>query len=287
MTAVLKHELRSAFNSLTVYLFCAALLCFVGVGALIYNIQASVANFEYVLSFVSIGLVVIIPVLTMRSFSEERKQKTDQLLYSLPLKTWEIVVGKYLSLVTMFLLPMAIICIYPYVFSKFGEVYLPGAYGAVFAFFIMGAALIAIGMFISSLTDNQGFAAGISIVLFLFNYYSVSLAEQVSSTSVGAAFALAVIAILIGFVVKAVTKNSRIAYGVGGGLIVIILALYYFMNDKFENLLPNIMKSLSLFDRFSTFVNGVFDLTALVFYGSVIALGLFLTVQSLEKRRYN
>ncbi len=287
MTAVLKHELRSAFNSLTVYLFCAALLCFVGVGALIYNIQASVANFEYVLSFVSIGLVVIIPVLTMRSFSEERKQKTDQLLYSLPLKTWEIVVGKYLSLVTMFLLPMAIICIYPYVFSKFGEVYLPGAYGAIFAFFIMGAALIAIGMFISSLTDNQGFAAGISIVLFLFNYYSVSLAEQVSSTSVGAAFALAVIAILIGFVVKAVTKNSRIAYGVGGGLIVIILALYYFMNDKFENLLPNIMKSLSLFDRFSTFVNGVFDLTALVFYGSVIALGLFLTVQSLEKRRYN
>jgi ABC-2 type transport system permease protein len=287
MTAVLKHELRSAFNSLTVYLFCAALLCFVGVGALIYNIQASVANFEYVLSFVSIGLVVIIPVLTMRSFSEERKQKTDQLLYSLPLKTWEIVVGKYLSLVTMFLLPMAIICIYPYVFSKFGEVYLPGAYGAIFAFFIMGAALIAIGMFISSLTDNQGFAAGISIVLFLFNYYSVSLAEQVSSTSVGAAFALVVIAILIGFVVKAVTKNNRIAYGVGGGLIVIILALYYFMNDKFENLLPNIMKSLSLFDRFSTFVNGVFDLTALVFYGSVIALGLFLTVQSLEKRRYN
>ena len=93
MIAVLKHELRSAFNSLTIYLFCAALLCFVGVGAMIYNIQASVANFEYVLNFVSIGLVVIIPVLTMRSFAEERKQKTDQLLYSLPLKTWQIVGG--------------------------------------------------------------------------------------------------------------------------------------------------------------------------------------------------
>lgn len=107
MIAVLKHELRSAFNTLTIYLFCAALLCFVGVGAIIYNIQASVANFEYVLNFVSIGLVVMIPVLTMRSFSEERKQKTDQLLYSLPLKTWQIVGGKYLSLVAMFLLPMA------------------------------------------------------------------------------------------------------------------------------------------------------------------------------------
>ena len=287
MIAVLKHELRSAFNSLTIYLFCAALLCFVGVGAMIYNIQASVANFEYVLNFVSIGLVVIIPVLTMRSFAEERKQKTDQLLYSLPLKTWQIVGGKYLSLVVMFLLPVAIICIYPYIFSKYGEVYLPGAYGAMFAFFVMGAALIAVGMFISSLTENQGFAAGIAIVLFLFNYYSVSLAEQVSATSLGSAFALWVIAALVGFVVKVLTKNNTIALGVGGGLMVLTLAAYFIIPDKFEGLLPSIMEKLSLFDRFTTFVNGVFNLTALVFYASVIALGLFLTVQSLEKRRYN
>lgn len=287
MIAVFKHELRSAFNTLTIYLFCAALLCFVGVGAMIYNIQASVANFEYVLSFVSIGLVVIIPVLTMRSFAEERKQKTDQLLYSLPLKTWQIVCGKYLSLVVMFLLPVAIICIYPYIFSKYGDVYLPGAYGALFAFFVMGAALIAVGIFISSLTDNQGFAAGISIVLFLFNYYSVSLAEQVSSTSYGSAVAICIIAVLIGFIVKTLTKNNVIALGVGGGLVIATLAAFFIAPDKFEGLLPSIMEKLSLFDRFNTFVNGVFDLTALVFYASVIVLGLFLTVQSLEKRRYN
>ena len=287
MIAVLKHELRSAFHTLTVYLFCAALLCFVGVGAMYYNIQQSVANFEYVLDFVSIGLVVIIPVLTMRSFAEERRQKTDQLLYSLPLKPWQIVGGKYLSLVTVFLLPVAIICLYPYLFSKYGEVYLPGAYGALFAFFAMGAALIAVGMFISSLTDNQGFAAGIAIVLFLFNYYSVSLAEQVSATGYGSAFALCVIAALVGFVVKALTKNGRIALGVGGGLVVLTLAAYFIVPDKFEGLLPGILEKLSLFDRFTAFVNGVFDLTALVFYGSVIVLGLFLTVQSLEKRRYN
>ena len=287
MIAVLKHELRSAFNTLTIYLFCAALLCFVGVGAMIYNIQESVANFEYVLNFVSIGLVVIIPILTMRSFAEERKQKTDQLLYSLPLKTWQIVGGKYLALVVMFLVPMVIICIYPFVFSMYGEVYLPSAYGAMFAFFAMGAALISIGMFISSLTDNQGFAAGIAIVLFLLNYFSVSLAEQVSSTGYGSAFALCILATLAGFVVKALTKNNLIALGVGGGLVALTLGAYCVMPDKFEGLLPDIMKKLSLFDRFSTFVNGVFDLTALVFYASVIALGLFLTVQSMEKRRYN
>ena len=287
MIAVLKHELRSAFDSLTVYLFCAALLCIVGVGAMRYNIQASVANFEYALNYISIILVVIIPVLTMRSFAEERKQKTDQLLYSLPLTTWQIVGGKYLSLVMMFFLPMVIIAVYPLIFAQYGDVYLPGAYGSIFAFFVMGAALIAVGVFISSLTDNQGFAAGIAIVLFLFNYFSVSLAEQVSSTSVGSMIALVVIAALVGFVVKALTKNNMIALGVGGGLAVLTLAAYFIVPDKFEGLLPSIMEKLSLFDRFTTFVNGVFDLTALVFYASVIVLGLFLTVQSLEKRRYN
>lgn len=287
MIAILKHELRSAFNSLTVYLFCAALLAFVGIGAVYYNIQYSLANFEYALELVSIGLVVIIPVLTMRSFSEERKQKTDQLLYALPLKTWQIVCGKYLSLVTMFFLPMVIIAVYPYVFSQFGEVYLPAAYGSLLAFFIMGAALIALGMFISSLTDNQGFAAGISIALFLLNYFSVSLAEEVSSTTMGAAAALCAAAVLIGVIVRTLTKNNAIACCTGGGLCALVLAAVVFAGEKLENLLPNLMKKLSLFDRFSTIVNGVFDLTALVFYGSVIALGLFLTVQSLEKRRYN
>ena len=287
MTAVFKHELRSAFNTLTFYLFCAALLCIVGVGAMRCNIQASVANFEYALNYISVVLVVIIPVLTMRSFAEERRQKTDQLLYSLPLTTWQIVLGKYLSLVTMFLLPVAIICLYPYIFSKYGEVYLPGAYSALFAFFVMGAALIAVGMFLSSLTDNQGFAAGIAIVLFLFNYFSVSLAEEVSATAIGSAAALCAVAALLGFVVKVLTHNDMIALGVGGGAMALTLAAYFIAPDKFEGLLPGIMAKLSLFDRFTTFVGGVFDLTALVFYASVIVLGLFLTVQSLEKRRYN
>lgn len=142
-------------------------------------------------------------------------------------------------------------------------------------------------MFVSSLTENQGFAAGIAIVLFLFNYYSVALAEQVSSTGYGSAFALCVIAVLIGFIMKTLTKNNAIALGCGGGLVLMTLAAYLIAPDRFEGLLPNIMEKLSLFDRFTTFVNGVFDLTALVFYASVIVMGLFLTVQSLEKRRYN
>ncbi len=162
MTAVLKHELKSYFHSLTAYVFGAFLLVFVGIGAMIYNIQESVANFEYVLSFVSIVFVVIVPVLTMRVVAEEKKQKTDQLLYSLPITTTEVIVGKFLALLVVYMIPLCIIAFYPLIFAQFGEVYLLTAYGSLLAFCILGAALISVGIFISSLTENQGFAAGIS-----------------------------------------------------------------------------------------------------------------------------
>ena len=185
MTAVLKHELRAYFHSLTAYVFGAFLLAFVGIGAMMYNLQAAVSNFEYVLSFGCLVFVVIVPILTMRVIAEERKQKTDQLLYSLPITTTQVVIGKYLALLTVYLIPLCIICIYPLIFSQFGDVYLLTSYGSVFAFFVLGAALIAVGVFISSLTENQGFAAGIGIAVILLNYYSVSLVQRHSSGGMG------------------------------------------------------------------------------------------------------
>lgn len=287
MIAVLKHELSGYFHSLTAYIFSGFLLAFVGLGALLYNIQSAVANFEYVLGFVCLGLTVFIPILTMRVISEEKKQKTDQLLYSLPLKTSEIVMGKYLALLIVYLIPLCIVAIYPAIFAKFGDVYLLTSYGSLLAFFIMGAALIAIGTFISSLVDNQGFAAGITIPILLLNYYSVTLAEYVSSTALGSVIALAVIAILIGILIRFITKNENLAYIVSIVLIVALGITYYVDSSVFEGLLPDIMTKLSLFERFYGFINGVFDMTAIIYYVTVIIFFLFLTVQSLEKRRYN
>lgn len=287
MIAVLKHELRLYFQSLTAYVFGAFLLLVVGIGAMLYNLQAAVSNFEYVLSFSSMVFVVIVPILTMRVIAEERKQKTDQLLYSLPISTTAVVMGKYLALLLVYLVPLIFISIYPMIFSQYGEVYLLTSYGSLFAFFVMGAALIAVGVFISSLTENQGFAAGIGVAVILFNYFSVSLAEYTSATAFGSAVALFVISALIGWVIKNITRNETIGYGTGLALMFTTAIFYIVDSEKFEGLLPDIMKKLSLFDRFETFVNGVFDLTALVYFGSVIVFFLFLSVQSLEKRRYN
>lgn len=287
MTAVLKHELKGYFHSLTAYVFGAFLLAFVGIGAMIYNIQAAVANFEYVLSFSGLIFVAIVPILTMRVISEERKQKTDQLLYSLPLTTFQVILGKYLALLTVYFIPLGIICIYPLIFSQFGEVYLLTSYGSIFAFFMMGAALIALGTFISSLTENQGLAAGIGIAVILFNYYSVSLAEYVASTALGSMVALCILAVVLGLVIRHLTKNDIIALGVGVLSAAGIFVVYYADPASLEGLLPALMKNISLFERFETFVNGVFDMTAIIFYLTVIVFFLFLSIQSLEKRRYN
>lgn len=287
MIAVCKHELRGYFHSLTAYVFGAFLLAVVGVGAMLYNLQAAVSNFEYVLSFSSLVFVVIVPILTMRVLAEERRQKTDQLLYSLPITTTQVVLGKYLALLAVYLIPLAVICVYPLIFAQFGEVYLPTSYGSIFAFFVMGAALMAVGVFLSSLTENQGFAAGITIAVILFNYYSVSLSEYISSTAFGSLIALDVLVILLGFLIRYLTRNEGLAYSVALALVLALAAAFLVDSSMFEGLLPAVMEQLSLFERFNTFVNGVFDVTAIVYYLSVIGFFLLLSVQSMEKRRYN
>ena len=287
MTAVLRHELKNYFCSLSAYVFGAGLLVAVGLGAMLYNIQMAVSNFEFALNYFSIIFAVIVPILTMRVIAEERKQKTDQLLYSLPITTAQIVVGKYLALLAVYLIPLCVIAVYPLIFARFGEVYLLTSYGSILAFFIMGAALIALGVFLSALTDNQGFSAGIGIAVILLNYFSVSLSEYVSSTAVGSVAALCVVILALGAVIRYLTKNETLAYGVCFLLIAGVAAANFVDGGLFEGLLPGIMTSLSLFDRFTGFVNGFFDMTSIVYYLSVIVFFLFLSVQSLEKRRYN
>ena len=287
MKAIFRHELRLYFESMTAYVFGAFLLLFIGIGSMLYNLRSAVSNFEFVLSFAAIAFVVIVPVLTMRCLSEERKQKTDQLLYSLPITTTQVVLGKYGAVLVVFLLPLCFIALYPLMFAQFGDVYLPTAYGALAAFFLLGAALLAVGVFLSSLTDNQGLAAGLGIGMILLNYYCVSLSEFVSSTAAGTAIALVVLIAALGFLVKALTRSTPAGAGTGLLLLALLGLCYALDSTALEGLLPSLMKKISLFERFNTFVNGVFDLTNVVYFLSVTLFFLFLTVESLEKRRYN
>jgi len=287
MRAVFEHEIDMYFHSMRVYVFTAFLLCFTGIGALIYNINASIANFEYVLAFISIVFIVLIPLMTMQVMAEERKQKTDQLLFALPISTTEIIVGKFLALAAVFAIPVVVICFYPVMFSSYGEVYLPASYGAIFAFYLLGLSLFSIGMFISCQTDSPAMAAGICFAVMLFIYYGDTLADYVSSTAVGSMIGLFVAIVLISVLVRLLTKSAFAAAISGLLLCIAVISVYLLQPEWLDNLLPNLMNAISLFTRFETFVGGLFDLNVVVYDLSVIAFFQYLCVQALEKRRYN
>ena len=187
----------------------------------------------------------------------------------------------------MLLIPLAIIALYPVVLSAFGNIHFPTAYGAMLGFFLLGAALIAIGLFISSITESQAVAAGLCFVVMLLNYYISDLATFVAATAFASFSAFAAVIVILALLINMMTKNGTISLifaAVGEGA---LLAGYLLNASSFEGLFPKVMESLSLFDRFYVFVNGVFDLSAVVYFITVIALFLFLSVQSMERRRWN
>ena len=287
MTAVFRHELSSYFKSVSGYVFGAFLLLFAGIYTTDINLNAGLTNFEYVLDYMCIIFLIIVPILTMRVVAEERRQRTDQLLYSLPLTMTEVVLGKYGALLVVFLAPMAVIGVYPLILSAFGNVYLPTAYSAWLGFFLLGATLLAIGMFISSLTESQAVAAGLCFLVMLVNYFITSLADFISTTAFASFAAFTVVILALAGIVWFMTRS-----GLASGVLALVLEavlLFFYAGDTsaFEGLFPEVMENLSLFDQFYQFVNGVFDLRAVVYLLSVSGLFLFLTVQSLEKRRWS
>ena len=286
MKAVFKHEVSLYYHGLMAYVFAAFLLEFIGIGAMLYNINSAMANFEYALGTFSIAFVGLVPVLTMRVMAEEKKQKTDQLLSLLPITSTDIVLGKYFAMALVFVLPMLVACVYPFVFSFYGDVYLPTSYGALFAFICLGLALIAIGMFISSLTESQGMAAGIGVVVMLFLYYSATLANYISA-QVFNVVVLVVLAALLGLLVRKLTNSDIAGLGVFLAGAAALAVTWFVKPEALTGLLPDMMQKLSPFERLYTFVNGVFDVTGIVYYASIAVFFLFLCVQVWEKKRYN
>ena len=287
MRAVFRHELSSYFTGLSGYVFGAFLLLFAGIYTMAYNIKNALSNFEYVLSGMSFIFLIIVPILTMRVLAEEKRQKTDQLLYSLPLTMTQVVMGKYAAMLVMLLVPLTIISIYPLILSAYGNVNLAAAYGALTGFFFLGAALLAVGTFVSSLTESQAVAAGLCFVVLLVNYFLSSLASFLSTTAFASFAAFAVCIALLALIFWRMTKSGFGASVIFIALEAVLFALYTFRKDSFGGLFPTLLQRLSLFARFEQFVNGVFDITAIVFYISVIGVFLFISVQSMEKRRWS
>ena len=287
MIAVYKRELSSYFKGVLGYLFSAFLLLFAGIYTMAYNLSSGYPNFEYAVSSISFIYLIAVPILSMRAIAEEKRQKTDQLLYALPLRMSSVVMGKYLAMVTVLAIPVAIMSLYPLLLSQFGQVHFPTAYGALIGFLCLGMALLAIGLFISSVTENQVSAAVICLAVMLLIYFITDLSSFVPSDASASLIALCVMALIFSGILYLFTKNYIVAGGaallLAGGLV----AGYMVDSSAFSGLFPELMKQLGLFDRFSSLIDGVFDMTVIVYDLSCAGVFLFLTVQTMEKRRWS
>lgn len=287
MIAILKRELGFYYRNITGWLLAAFLLIFAGIYCMAYNLSGYSAKFEYVLSAISFIYLIAVPIISMRVLAEEKRQKTDQLLYALPLRLSSVVIGKYLAMLAVLAVPVLILSVYPLILSQFGNVQYAPAYGALLAFYLLGACLLSIGLFVSSVTESQVSAAVITLVSLLLLYFMNGLASYIPTDASASLIALMVIAIAFAVILQRLAKNAIVSVltavlGCGG------LYLWYSSNtSSFSGLFSDMLKTISVFDHFDSFVEGVFDLTAVVYYLSIICVFLFLTVQSMEKRRWN
>jgi len=287
MIAILKREFKSYLHNVSGFIFIAFLLLFTGVFTAGVNLFGGFASFEYALQNVVIVFLLIVPILSMRAIAEDRHNRTDQLLYSLPIKMSSIVIAKYLAMLCVFLIPMAVICIYPIILSAFGIMHYASAYSAMLGLFLLGGALIAICTFISSLTENQVIAAVVSFGVLLALYLMSGLSSMIPTTALASFICFCVCAILLALLVYALTKNFNVAVIVAAVCIVPLCIVYMVKASLFSGLFPALMSYLAVFDRFYTFVYGIFDVTAVIYYISVIVFALFLTVQVMEKKRWS
>lgn len=236
MTAIYKRELKSYFSSVIGPLFIAATLFLIGLYFTVYNLFNGYPNISYAISSVVFLFLISVPVLTMRILAEERRQKTDQMILTAPVGIGQIVIGKFLALLTIFAIPTAVLCIYPLLLSRFGTVPMAESYVAILGFFLYGAACIAIGIFISSLTESTVIAAVLTFAALFLTFVMSGICSLISQTG---------------------------------------------------NLLTKILGCLDVVSRFDEFLNGTLNISAVVYLLSVIGLMLFLTTQSIQKRRYS
>ena len=287
MTAIYKRELKSYLTSMVGYLFIFFVLVLTGIYFSAYQLSAAYPTFETTLSAVTFVFLIGVPILTMRVLAEERKQKTDQLLLTAPVSVGNIVTGKYLALVTVYAIPILVLCTYPLIMSKFGTVDFGTAYTAILGFFLLGCANIAIGLFMSALTESQVIAAVLTFVLLFAFYMMNGISSFFSKTSMSTCVTFGLLILAAAIIVYTMIKNVLISAAVGVIGEVILVIVYLLKSSIFEGGIQKVLDIFNLSGHFDNFTNNIFDIKGIVYFLSVIAVCLFLTMQSILKRRWN
>ena len=235
MLAIFKREMRSYFTGVIGYVF---LVLFLAVGGILfcyttlYSMSSATSSYFLLMLLFSAG---VLPLLTMKSFSEERKLKTEQLLLTAPVSIPSMVIGKFLASYVIFAGALVFNSLYFLVLLPYAQVKIATLIGSLIALLLVGMVFIAIGLFVSSLTENQLTAAIGTIAIIL-------------------------VLLAIGLINSLIPSDYAIRF---------------------------VFDAISIFTRFQNFTNGIFDVASFVYYISVAAVFLYLTMRIYDRRRYN
>ncbi len=287
MLAVYKRELRSYFYTMTGYIFMAFLFVVVGIYFTAFNLSYGYPLFGYTLSSCAFTMLITTPILSMRVLAEERRQKVDQLLLTSPVPLYGIVLGKYLAMITVFAIPIAVFCLYPVILSMYGEIAWAQTYAAILGFYLLGCACLAVGLYISSITENQVMAAVLSFAVLFVCYLMSGVESLIPDTSSASFLALTVLLAAACFVIWHMVHTFVILAVFGVASEAVLVIFYLVKPQVYEGLLQKILELFNISSRFYDLTEGMLDLAAVVYFLSVITAGVFLTIQSIQKRRWS
>ena len=288
MLAVYKRELRAYMNNVYGWLFMAIFLLFTGYMMFQNNLYDGMPEFELTLSASQYALLLLIPILCMRSMAEDRHNKTDMFYLSLPMKTASVVLGKYFAMLTVYAIPCVILCVYPLVLGVFGPVNYLVAYLSILLYLILGAALIAVCQFLSSLTDNLVIAAVLGVLAVAVLLFAPFLSYVLPLTAIASFIGFVVLALLLAGVAFLATHNLNVTAITGAVAVVPLSVVYILSRSSFEGLFPSLLRFISPFAHFATFCQfGTFSVQSLILLLSYPVLFVFLTVQSADKKRWD
>jgi len=286
MIAIIKKEMRNYFNHITGYVF----LFFYTVLSAIFFIQTNVMqlNAEYFFTLINSTIIfmLMVPMLTMRLFSEEYAQKTDQLLYTAPITTASIVFGKFFAACLMLLIGVSITFIFPYLISAYGTLPINRIIGTYVGFYLMGVSFISIGILVSVSTHSQVVAAIGSFAMIFVFFMMGELVNLIPTTRDAGVIFAGVVSALIGYIFYSSTRNVWASGGVLAVLGSAIGITYLTIPSIFDGLAIRSLNWVSLVSRFGSFSFGVLDVADMVYYITFAVLFCFFAITIIEKRRW-
>lgn len=287
MGAIFRKEFKSYFISSTGYIFMAVFLLISGIFFALTNLIPANPIFSDVMSSMMFIFLLLVPVLTMRTLAEETHSKTDQLLYTSPLKLSNIILGKYFAALVLFLLTLLITCLYPLLMSMFGEIAVWEIIGNYIGFALLGAAFIAVGLFISSFTESQIASAvgtfGALLVIYILEWLRQGLPTSQAS---GVVFA-GLLVVLIGIIVYFTTRNAYIT-GIAAAVgVIAVAATFLIKKEIFDGFTANVLGWFSLLNRYDNFTMGLLDVSSIIYYITFSAAFIFLSIRMVDKRRWS